>query len=316
MPNREDPAHTPRFPIRVVAERTGITPATLRAWERRHRAIAPRRSQGAQRLYSEADIERLRMIGELAARGHPLSDLARHATSTLSRLLMVTAPEESIESPEALQAFRASSTVTRMLADTRALDAAALRSTLTQGVFELGPLGALDALFTPFLREVGNAWECGELTIAHEHLASAAVRDVLGWLLQNATHDRKAPVFVASTVSSELHEFGSMMAAVVAAVAGWRVVYLGPNIPASELVRVAKEARAKIVVMGIVNREGVGELRTELQELRDGLGAHAAIVAGGAATDEHRLSLRKARIDLVESRAELKGVLDALWTRA
>jgi DNA-binding transcriptional MerR regulator len=42
------------FPIQTVAERTGLTPHVIRAWERRYRAIEPERSAGKHRLYSEA----------------------------------------------------------------------------------------------------------------------------------------------------------------------------------------------------------------------------------------------------------------------
>ena len=146
---------------------------------------------------------------------------------------------------------------------------------------------------------------------------SAAMRDVLGWLLQNSTHDRKAPAVVATTPAGELHEFGAMMAAVVAAVAGWRVLYLGPNVPAAELVRIAKESRARAVLASLSNREDApAVLRDELLRLRDGVGSRLHIIVGGAATEDHRLTFRRAGIELVQSRAALRQALDAIWTRS
>ena len=56
-------AHEPKHPIRVVSERTGLSPDVLRAWEKRYRAVEPpRRDGGSQRLYSDADVERLRLL--------------------------------------------------------------------------------------------------------------------------------------------------------------------------------------------------------------------------------------------------------------
>ncbi len=50
--------------ISIAAELAGMHPQTLRIYERK-RLIQPRRSAGNTRLYSEADIERLRLIQHL-----------------------------------------------------------------------------------------------------------------------------------------------------------------------------------------------------------------------------------------------------------
>ena len=66
----------PRHPIRVVARRTGLTPATIRAWERRYDAVSPSRSEGKQRLYSDRDVERLRTLKQLTGAGRSISTVA------------------------------------------------------------------------------------------------------------------------------------------------------------------------------------------------------------------------------------------------
>jgi MerR HTH family regulatory protein len=55
---RDTPAH---FPIRAVSKLTGLGIDTLRAWERRHGAVAPSRDD-RDRMYTEADIARLRLL--------------------------------------------------------------------------------------------------------------------------------------------------------------------------------------------------------------------------------------------------------------
>ena len=223
----------PRHPIRFVAERTGLTPATLRAWERRYSAVAPDRTPGAQRLYSDADIQRLRLIARLSATGLSLAELARSSTPTLARLARQSLDPAAAGAGTSLEDARANATIDRMLADTRALDPVSLRDALTQAILAFGPRAALDSIVSPFLAQVGIAWSCGAATVAQEHLASAVVRDVLGWLMQNAKPEGEAPTLVATTVAGEQHEFGAMMAAAAAALEGWRVIYLGPNLPAA-----------------------------------------------------------------------------------
>ena len=76
----------PRYPIRVVARRVGMSEITLRAWERRYAAVEPARSDGGQRLFSDADIERLTLLRALTAGGMAISTLARLATSALRQM--------------------------------------------------------------------------------------------------------------------------------------------------------------------------------------------------------------------------------------
>jgi MerR family transcriptional regulator/heat shock protein HspR len=53
--------------ISVAAELSGVHPQTLRMYERRG-LLAPERTSGNTRRYSERDIERIRMIQELTQR--------------------------------------------------------------------------------------------------------------------------------------------------------------------------------------------------------------------------------------------------------
>ncbi len=296
----------PRHPVRVVAERTGLSPAVLRAWEHRHGLVTPSRTAGAQRLYSDADVERLQLIGALSAEGHSLSDMARRPTEALRELRArsdVPPPVDAARNPA----------VASLLAATIGLDGPAIRQILSRALLQTGPVAALDDVITPFLRAVGDAWECGETGVANEHLATSIIRDALGAMLQSATPVPNAPVLLSGTLSGELHELGAMMACVVAAARGWRVLHLGPNLPAIEFVRAAKDAKPRVVCIGIAGAE---DTRREIAALRHGLGAKATIVAGGDGIVEHRLTLRRSRVRVLADRRELVALLDTFWHRA
>ena len=302
---------SPRYPIRIVAERTGLTPAAIRAWERRYAIVAPSRSEGAQRLYSDADVERLRLVTRLSAEGYSLAELARRSTAVLARLSRDSTPNERVVEPPPQRR----PVIDRLIDAARKLNPAVLRSDLTQAVLDLGPVPAMDEIISPFLVRVGEAWACGDVSVAQEHVASSVVRDVLGWLLQSAAPSAEAPTLIATTIAGEAHEFGAMMAAVVAAVAGWRVLYLGANTPADELATAARAAHARTIVVGIVGKEAADTVRTEATALRKAVGSKMRIIAGGATAADHRLSLKRARIEIVESRAEFRRLLNTLWTR-
>ena len=309
---RGGPSRTPEFPIRVVAERTGLTPAALRAWERRYAVVAPTRSDGSQRLYSAADIERLTLIARLATEGHGLAALAKRSTNALEKLARHVAPA----SPKGPRDEQDDDVVDRLMAETRAFDSVALRASLTTAIIDHGTDIALERIVAPFLARVGDAWARGEASVAHEHMASAVVRDVLGWLLQSTTAHDSAPTLVAATIAGESHEFGATMAAVAAARAGWRVVHLGANVPAADLAHTVRTSGARVVVLGIVCDGAGHDIRGEISALRKAVGANTRIVAGGAATATNRLSLRRANVEVLPSRDELLSVLDSVWTRS
>ena len=71
-----DAIHEKRHPIQVAARRAGLSPHVLRAWEKRYGdVVAPGRSAGGRRLYSDADIERLRLLHEATRAGRRIGDV-------------------------------------------------------------------------------------------------------------------------------------------------------------------------------------------------------------------------------------------------
>src|SRR5918993_3528690 len=87
MAPHETPSREPRHPIRVVAERTGLTPNVLRAWERRYGLVAPGRSEAGQRLYPDADIERIALLAKASHAGRPVGQTAALSLEQLRKLV-------------------------------------------------------------------------------------------------------------------------------------------------------------------------------------------------------------------------------------
>jgi DNA-binding transcriptional MerR regulator/methylmalonyl-CoA mutase cobalamin-binding subunit len=287
----------PRHPIRVVARRTGLSLHVLRAWERRYAVVAPVRSKGGQRLYSDADIARLRLLSEAVAGGRSISQVASLDDAQLTALV---APDRRREAPpvprawptRALEAPAAAAEYLRLcLGAAERLDSEGLQRVLRRGVVVLQPHDFLDGVIAPLLHEVGERWHRGELTPAQEHAASVAVGRVLDFLLASYEPAAGAPVLVSTTVAGELHELGAMLASVVAAESGWRVVYLGPSLPAEEIARAATLAGAAAVAVSAVSDRGGAELVSELRTLRVRLHAGVRLLVGGSEAGRHAAAL-------------------------
>jgi len=65
------------YKIGVVSQRTGVSPSTLRLWEEAYGLLVPARTAGGTRLYSDADLQRVRDIRSLVHdRGYSLRAIA------------------------------------------------------------------------------------------------------------------------------------------------------------------------------------------------------------------------------------------------
>jgi len=100
--------HLPRHPIRVVARRTGLKADLIRAWERRYHAIEPERTSGRHRFYSDAEIERLRLLRQATGTGRSIGQIANLSDEQLRALVEEdrgesgSAQEENTAAREAL----------------------------------------------------------------------------------------------------------------------------------------------------------------------------------------------------------------------
>ena len=300
-----------RHPIGVVAERTGLSPDVLRVWERRYRAVEPARLLDGQRIYSDADVERLRLLRLATSAGRSISQVARLTTEELARLVGDDEAARQEVDRRAGSALTASAgeAVERALELARAVNAPQLESFLRRAAAAFGVPVFLDGLVAPLLRRLGEEWEAGRVTPAQERVATAIVQRVLEGAIQFLGAPYDAPSFLLATPAGEHHVMGSVLAAAAAAADGWRVTYLGPDLPAGEIAAAALAVEARVVGVSLVyprDREHVlGEVRT----LRARLPASVPLVAGGAGAVALAPELRGAGIAVVRDLSELRDAL-------
>lgn len=296
MAEEEFEDREPRHPIRVVARRTGISLHVLRAWERRYGVVVPARTDGGQRLYSNADIARLKLLREAVEAGRAISQVADVPDDELAALVAqdrtgaVAGPAERVGAGIA-PGGAAAAAVSACVEAAERLDLETLHRVLLRSVVSLLPRDFIEQVVAPLLHEVGERWHRGELQPAHEHAVSVVVGRVLSFLLSAYEPEPGAPTVVTTTVAGEVHEFGAMLASVLAAEAGWRVVYLGPSLPAAEIARAAATSAAVVVAVSVVNDFTEAELGAELSVLRAALRRDVRLLVGGHGAARHRDAL-------------------------
>lgn len=267
-----------RHPIGVAAERTGLTRDVLRVWERRYKVVSPKRSPGGQRVYSDSDIERLALLNRATHGGHSISHVASLSRAKLEELVrdIETSPGFAAG---VIPAVSPRAPIDQLVTFTEAMDSAGLEAILRRSVARHGIIRFIDEIAAPFLREVGEAWHEGRMTVAQEHLASAVVQRVVSETAPLFSGGEANPAIVIATLEGERHAHGALMAAVTAASEGWRVIYLGADLPPAEIAAAVVRTRARAVGISVV----LGERKrlAALRDLRKELPADVSIVVGG-----------------------------------
>jgi methylmalonyl-CoA mutase cobalamin-binding subunit len=241
---------TGKYPIRVVARLTGVPIDTLRAWERRYAAVEPGRDDRG-RLYTDADVRKLKLLRQLVDRGHAIGRIAGLGEPELAAL--IEAGAEPLERPDAAAGVDVGGLVSAI----ERYDVAAAERQLGRLAAVLPPRDLVREVALPFVREVGEAWDRGQLTVGQEHLASATLRNLLGSLVRLQAPRDGRPGILFATPPGERHEFGVLASAMLAAAGGLGIVYLGADLPAADVVQTARRTAARAVVLGVTGAGGV-----------------------------------------------------------
>ena len=121
------------------------------------------------------------------------------------------------------------------------------RAVLGQVHSQLPVEDVLTHVISPTLADIGARWERGEITVAHEHQASAFLRARLSHLMDVAgVQEGFGPLVVAACAPGEEHELGLMMLTLALRRRGVRVAYLGANVPLGDLAVFTRQQGAQI----------------------------------------------------------------------
>ena len=293
------------YSIKAVSQATGLTVETLRAWERRYRVVVPQRDDAGRRVYGAEDVLRLRRLREATERGHPIGRLVHLDEPSLVALL-----HEPERRP---QSAMATTFVERILDGARRYSPADCEQALTLAISLMPPARLIREVLEPLLREVGDRWHGGEFSIAQERLVSSAVRRHLGLVVETyaRTAERRQAI-VFATLPGERHELGLLMSAMLCASRGFQVHYLGPDLPAHEIARYAREVDAGLVALSVLLAEGAERLPADLAALRAAIGSDVPVWIGGRGAQSVARESLPAQCVVIADAAELERRLDVL----
>jgi methanogenic corrinoid protein MtbC1 len=277
-----------RHPIKVATQRAGLTLDVLRAWEKRYGAVAPGRTTTNRRLYSDADVERLILLRKATLAGRSIGRVAQLSTEEL--VALVREDEAAVaQAPRPLPPTGEESSadfhLQACMGAVERMDARSLEAAFSQAAIYLSRPVLIERLMVPLMQRIGDLWGVGSLRVAQEHLASAIVRTFLGNMNGTFEAPDTAPHLIITTPAGQRHEFGALIGVTIAAAQGWRVTYLGPDLPAEEIAATVRQTKAKAVALSVIYPPDDPHLRNELKKLRQLISEEVPLLVGGRAAD-------------------------------
>lgn len=227
------------FPIRHIAEVTGVLTVTLRAWERRYGLLKPQRTEKGHRLYSMADIQRVQQVLALLEQGVAISQV---------RLMLdqKQAPSSQLPTQGGLEALQASLQQAALSLDSLAV---------SQVIYDAGATYPLSLLDERLIRPTRHRLQQGSATIAWA--VRVAALSALNAGLSLAMLRRKAHLgskrltgsFLFAGFGDEVGCISYEIAQVAAAEAGLQAYAVGFEVPLPALAEAAAYRAAGGIVL-------------------------------------------------------------------
>jgi MerR family transcriptional regulator, light-induced transcriptional regulator len=263
------------YEIHEVAELTGLAAARLRAWERRYEVVRPLRMSNGYRVYTGEQVALLRAYARLIGEGERIGDLAlRPRDEVLARA----------ESRELDGSPRGA-----LLEAILAFDREGLETLVAQQLELRGLRGFAEGVALPLAQAIGDLWARGDLPIAAEHMASEVVLHALKGGLR--VPRGAGPLLLCGCIAGERHEWGFLSVLAAVQERGWRIHYLGADLPVDQVAGAAWKLAPRGVALSSSDPAVVRVNLPALAALPVKLPPDTLAVIGGAGVEPHAARL-------------------------
>ena len=273
------------YKMRTVTSATGFSPAVLRAWERRHGLLHPRRGPGGHRLFTKDDLTLLKLVRRRMREGRSIGELALTGRDELlaeARALtpVGTPPAPPAEGPTTMAALQA-----RTIDAALALNGPGIEQALDEAFALVAPTQVIAQLIEPVTRKIGDHWAQGTCGVAHEHLLSGVFKHRLRKLVETASQrSTSRPPVLFACLPDEQHDLGLLTLAYRCAQHGVQPCYLGPSLPFEDLKTACNQVQPSAVVLSVTRRALYDSHRSHLVDFTRRRGTGTRILIGGQGT--------------------------------
>jgi DNA-binding transcriptional MerR regulator/methylmalonyl-CoA mutase cobalamin-binding subunit len=268
----------PLYSIRYVSKQTGLPAHLIRTWESRYQAVKPKRTETNRRLYRDADISRLRALGDLVNAGHSISQVAGLPHEQLNKMRDKYTHRLSHSRLSANGQYDASHFFDRALKCIVRMDTTKLETELNKAAISLSKPKLLFDVIVVLQDQMKKLYDIGQLRQVNINVANTVVRAFLWDLLRTVAIADTAPKLVVATPRGQSSEIGALIIAIVAAESGWRSKYLGLNLHPADIAAAAVHFNARAAVLRATEACGGSFYEADIASLEEILSSDIKLI--------------------------------------
>ncbi|MCZ8492699.1 MerR family transcriptional regulator [Priestia megaterium] len=265
-------AHEGKYNIKAISNMVGIQPGTLRAWERRYQILNPVRNESGHRLYTEEDLRKLKWLTEKVSGGFTISQ-AVSLLETESSTVGTFEEEGEVDSPQKIR----DELLTMLLSFEEGKAQDLINHAFSLYSVEKVVIDILGSL----LVTVGDMWEKGQITSAHEHYTTQVLKTRISMIFYSLPSNGLLPKAIAVCGPNETHEVGLLVFTLFLRRKGFEVVYLGSSIEDKDVELIIKEVDPTFLFMSCTMMENAektlnltNQMIKKFPHLKVGLGGY------------------------------------------
>jgi DNA-binding transcriptional MerR regulator len=260
------------YSIKDLEHLSGIKAHTLRIWEQRYNFIEPKRTDTNIRYYSDEDLKLVLNISTLKENGYKISKIAKMSEKELGQEVLKIA-ETNLRFPDQINSL------TLSMID---MDEDRFESILNNNILKYGFERTMLNIIYPFLAKIGMLWQTGSILPAQEHFISNLIRQKMTVAIdgQYVTERESKGKWLLYLPEGELHELSLMFASFLLRARKFKVIYLGQNLPKSDLYSVREIHEPDYVLTICTAAPKKSEVQEYIDEVAE-LFSSATLFVGG-----------------------------------
>jgi MerR family transcriptional regulator, light-induced transcriptional regulator len=260
------------YSINDLEKITGIKAHTIRIWEKRYNVVSPGRTSTNIRYYKDGDLKKLLNISTLNRHGFRISHIISMPAEEINeKILEISSKSNDFES-------QINSLIVAMIE----INEESFEKILSKATLKLGFEKVISQILFPLLEKIGVLWQIGTITPVHEHFVSNIIRQKIISAIDAQSHMVKSDskTFILFLPENELHELGLLFYNYLLKKKGFKVIYLGQNVPFSDLLEMKKVKNAEYLFTYFMAAMPTEEIPAYLQKLSDKFPLKTIFISG------------------------------------
>lgn len=236
------------YNIKAAAKILDMPKVTIRSWETRYEAITPARTESGHRLYSDQNLEDLKWLKiQVQENGMKISEAVKQLHASRKKFIV---PNKELPQREAMEYDEQIEQLFQAAAE---MDTERFNYLLDLHFSLFHHQTVFFYIIAPLMVRIGEAWEDGVISVAHEHMITHIVQQRFNQFFRIFPTSPNLPKVMALSPSGEQHQLGLLLFTLFLRENGYPVVYVGPDTPLEGLEEMVAKQNFKMVCMSIAS---------------------------------------------------------------